>query len=205
MTKYHLTYRSFPELIEHATAAFFDSKPWQGDDDATKHEKFEGWLKAAARAYDIPAPTLAIVEGYAPTVVERPEAPEIVLDKYSVTNLFLLFRAWVNTQQDYDDQQSPFPWACSLFYKFHPRAFRRAVRRGTIMNMRPVDLIHPRAEHAFCVNCDESLWLAGETWRHIETGHIHCDTEDRQVALPLRASTALDDETENVNESNETL
>jgi hypothetical protein len=143
--KYHLKFRNFKRATITATEQLFDSHPWWGDDEE-KQAKFETWLKDVSAAYGVPVPQLRVDPGM--TLLGMlggydPEHGAIYLCRYSVTTLFHEYRHHLQMcgLGDSGAEDDALGWACSLFYRVRPRAFRKAVRAGRIVGVEAADLL----------------------------------------------------------------
>lgn len=154
----HLKFKSIHRTVLRATSELFDSRPWSGTDEE-KATKFERWLRRAADAYGIPAPTLEVREAVRRSAYDL---GQITLPGYSVIELFHCFRHHMqamavanlsNTAVGMHPQQAAeldaVGWACSLFYKVRPIAFRKAVRAGKIRYVSPRDLLTGESQVAY--------------------------------------------------------
>lgn len=150
MAKHHLRVKRFKGDVKVATAEFFESKPWTGTPDE-QQSKFQKWIDDTAAAYSVQPPTLCIITEERQMLHEmgewEPPANPLLMGKYSVLTMFFNMRLYLQVNDacsvvgrgGEDDAQA---WACSLFYKFRPVLFRKAVRNGTIaVHITPEDLL----------------------------------------------------------------
>lgn len=149
MARYHLHFKNFRQPLLDVTAEFFDSNPWSGTTDEI-HAKFTDWLQGAAGAYGIDPPKLIVMSEEQMFIAGlngwQPGERDMVTPNYSVLTMFWLFRHHLhrNGVQPYGSncEWDARGWSCSLFYRFRPITFRRAVRSNRVMfDITPEDLL----------------------------------------------------------------
>lgn len=150
MAKYHLRIKRFKGDVKVATAEFFEAHPWQGTPDE-QLSKFQKWVNDAAAAYSVVPPEVTIVTDERILLAamgewEMPANP-LPMGKFSVLTLFHTFRLYLQAQGVVEiigasGDEDAASWACSLFYKYRPTLFRRAVRNGQVaVHVTPEDLL----------------------------------------------------------------
>lgn len=144
----HLAYKNVHKGAIRAADKLFESDPWSG----TPGEglaRMQEFLNDVSDAYGVPRPSLilrpAAQLGWRGGMYDR-EDTTITVTSISVLMVFHQFRHHLQflgrvdlgerTHPEFDAQG----WACSLYYKSDPGAFRRLVYEGAVWGMEAEDL-----------------------------------------------------------------
>lgn len=161
MPKLHLSFRNIRVPVKDAALSLFERKPWR--ESPQEQEKIANeFVRAASTAYSVVSPEVIVdyvsesdipyvgAWDYNPAegvqggdgIPSSIQAAQIVLRKWSITELFAAFRVHLlnNGVEPRENVPEPYGWAFSLFYSVKPVMFRARVRESRIGAVTEADL-----------------------------------------------------------------